>query len=684
MRQFNRAAMLSFLFGVACPAFAAPPPVEAFFQDAEFAYASMSPDGRAVAVRVGAPGVRTGLVVFDLATMTPRVVSRNPQSDVDMVWWVSEKRIAFSVVNIPPATIGSTNGLYAIDVDGSDPRGLDILGYRKRSFAQTNLFGGGSTSRGFLSGISPQLDDTMFIGVSDFGERLVQQRLDTRTAASSFVSSPFGTFEWLHDEARVMRVALAQEGKLHVLYDAGVDGKWRKVSWFDPKSDAAFLPYYFAKNVLYVRARKGGDRASIYRYNLATAMMEAEPIISSPEFDVEGYMLHDGKKMTGFSMQADADSTVWFDPAMKALQAEIDRMLPNTVNSISRGKRGDTPYVLVNAFAPTQTLLVLVYNRDTKKLTQLGSSMPQLSPAQLAGVDFVHYKSRDGLTLPSYLTLPPGADSNKDGKADRPVPMVLLVHGGPWARDGYGYNGGHQLLANRGYAVLSVNFRGSTGFGKDFVTASNLEWGRKMHDDLLDATDWAVAQGVTTPDKVAIMGGSYGGYATLAGLTMTPDKFACGVDIVGPSNLETLLKTIPPYWEAGKVQFYKRMGDPNTAEGLALLKERSPLYLADKIKVPLLIGQGANDPRVNVAESEQIVNAMKARNIPVTYVVFPDEGHGFARPVNNLAFFGITEQFLGKCLGGRAEELRDDIRKSTAKVEQGAALVPGLASASLR
>jgi len=327
---------------------------------------------------------------------------------------------------------------------------------------------------------------------------------------------------------------------------------------------------------------------------------------------------------------------------------------------------------------------VWLFDRKTRALTKLYTPRPALEGMPLAAMHPIEIRSRDGLTLPSYLTLPPGADANGDGKADRAVPMVLLVHGGPWARDNFGYNGAHQLLANRGYAVLSVNFRGSTGFGKDFVTASNLEWGRKMHDDLLDATAWAVAQGVTTADKVAIMGGSYGGYATLAGVTMTPDTFACGVDIVGPSNLETLLKTIPPYWEAGKVQFYKRMGDPNTPEGLALLKERSPLYLADKIKVPLLIGQGANDPRVNVAESEQIVTAMKARNIPVTYVVFPDEGHGFARPANNLAFFGITEQFLGKCLGGRAEALGDDVRKSTAKVEQGAALVPQLASAVKR
>ena len=324
---------------------------------------------------------------------------------------------------------------------------------------------------------------------------------------------------------------------------------------------------------------------------------------------------------------------------------------------------------------------VWLFDRKTRALTKLYTPRPALEGMPLAAMYPVEIKSRDGLTLPSYLTLPPGVGRGPNGKADRPVPMVLYVHGGPWARDAYGYNTAHQLLANRGYAVLSVNFRGSTGFGKDFVTASNLQWGRKMHDDLLDATDWAVRQGVTTPDKVAIMGGSYGGYATLAGVTMTPDKFACGVDIVGPSNLETLLKTIPPYWEAGKVQFYKRMGDPNTAEGLALLKERSPLYLADKIIKPLLIGQGANDPRVNVAESEQIVNAMKARNIPVTYVVFPDEGHGFARPANNLAFFGITEQFLGRCLGGRAEALGDDVRKSTAKVEQGAALVPQLAEA---
>jgi len=261
------------------------------------------------------------------------------------------------------------------------------------------------------------------------------------------------------------------------------------------------------------------------------------------------------------------------------------------------------------------------------------------------------------------------------------VPLVLLVHGGPWARDDFGYNPYHQWLANRGYAVLSVNYRGSTGFGKSFIEAANLEWAGKMHDDLIDAVQWAIDQKVSPADKIAIMGGSYGGYATLVGLTFTPTTFACGVDIVGPSNLETLLKTIPPYWTAGIQQFHRRMGNPNTPEGLAFLKERSPLYKAGNIVRPLLIGQGANDPRVNQAESDQIVTAMQQKGIPVTYVLFPDEGHGFARPDNNIAFNAVTENFLATCLGGRAEPIGATIKSSSAQVPVGAAFTPGLEAA---
>ena len=321
---------------------------------------------------------------------------------------------------------------------------------------------------------------------------------------------------------------------------------------------------------------------------------------------------------------------------------------------------------------------VYLFDRAQRTLKQLYVSRPELQGAPLQPMHTLELKSRDGLTLPSYLTLPPGSDANGDGRPEAPVPLVLLVHGGPWARDDYGYDAYHQWLANRGYAVLSVNFRGSTGFGKQFVEAANLEWAGKMHDDLIDAVQWAINNKVAPADKIAIMGGSYGGYATLVGLTFTPTAFACGVDIVGPSNLETLLKTIPPYWTAGIAQFHQRMGNPNTAEGLKLLKERSPLYKAGNIVRPLLIGQGANDPRVNQAESDQIVSAMKSKGIPVTYVLFPDEGHGFARPENNIAFNAITENFLSGCLGGRAEAIGTTVKVSSAKVPEGASFTPGL------
>ncbi len=320
-----------------------------------------------------------------------------------------------------------------------------------------------------------------------------------------------------------------------------------------------------------------------------------------------------------------------------------------------------------------------IYDRCAQTLTPFYVTRPELEGAPLQPMHPVEIASRDGLILPSYLTLPPGSDTDASGQPAAPVPMVLLVHGGPWARDDYGFVSSVQWLANRGFAVLQVNFRGSTGFGKDFINAGNKQWGLKMHDDLIDATDWAIEEGITTADQVAIMGGSYGGYATLAGLAFTPEKFACGVDIVGPSNLETLLETIPPYWAPMVKIFHERMGDPSTEEGLDLLKAASPLYKADQITKPLLILQGANDPRVKQSESDQIVGAMKAANVPVTYVLYPDEGHGFAKPSNNIAYTAIAENFLAECLGGRSEVIGETVRNSTAQILEGAEHVVGLA-----
>lgn len=322
------------------------------------------------------------------------------------------------------------------------------------------------------------------------------------------------------------------------------------------------------------------------------------------------------------------------------------------------------------------------YDRgDKPQATFLFNNRDDLEGLPLVKMHPTVIDARDGLKLVSYYTLPPGADADGDGLPDRPLPMVLNVHGGPWARDEWGFDAEHQLLANRGYAVLAVNFRGSTGFGKAFLNAGNREWAGKMHDDLLDAVDWAVKQKIADPKRIAIMGGSYGGYATLVGLTFSPEVFACGVDIVGPSNILTLMSSIPPYWRPMLQMFKDRVGDFSSREGKEFLSERSPLSRVESIARPLLIAQGKNDPRVKQAEADQIVGEMKLKKIPVTYVLYPDEGHGFARPENRLSFNAVSEAFLAEHLGGRCEPIGEAFHGSTITVPVGAEQVPGLKEA---
>ncbi|MEO8061156.1 MAG: S9 family peptidase [Pseudomonadota bacterium] len=402
----------------------------------------------------------------------------------------------------------------------------------------------------------------------------------------------------------------------------------------------------------------------------------------------------------GASEQADVES-VWTDPKDRSPQAYTVNYLKPEITVLKPALQKDVAFLtkeLGDGFGVTNRTLddmmwtvatddaqapasSYLYDRKSGKLTKLFDQRPALVKAALVPMQSLELKARDGLTLVSYLSLPPGSDANGDGRPDAPVPLVLNVHGGPWARDAYGFDNEHQWLANRGYAALSVNYRGSTGFGKNFVNAADREWAGKMHDDLIDAVNWAIKEKITTTDKVAIYGGSYGGYATLVGVTFTPDTFACGVDIVGPSNLATLLASIPPYWKSFYEEFATRVGDPRTEAGKQLLADRSPLMKADAIKKPLLIAQGANDPRVKQAEADQIVKAMKDKKLPVTYVLYPEEGHGFARPTNRVSFYAIAEGFLSQCLGGRYEPIGNDFKGANLKVLEGAEYVPGLADA---
>ncbi|MEM8768656.1 MAG: alpha/beta fold hydrolase [Pseudomonadota bacterium] len=332
----------------------------------------------------------------------------------------------------------------------------------------------------------------------------------------------------------------------------------------------------------------------------------------------------------------------------------------------------DGSIAIVYADAAEMPGVYYLFDRNSMQATELFSTRPDLAGEPLQPMKALEISSRDGLTLVSYLTLPADAEG--------PQPMVLLVHGGPWARDRYGYNSFHQFLANRGYAVLSVNYRGSSGFGKDFVNAAIGEFAGKMHDDLIDAVNWTVKEGIADPERVAILGGSYGGYATLVGVTFTPDTFACGIDIVGPSNLITLVESFPAYWGPQlEATWYKFVGNPADEADRADMTNRSPITRTGDIKVPLLIGQGENDPRVTKLESDQIVAAMQERGLPVTYLNYPDEGHGFVRPENRMSFYATMEAFLSECLGGRYQPIGSDFEGSSVQVLHGAEFVPGLA-----
>ena len=359
------------------------------------------------------------------------------------------------------------------------------------------------------------------------------------------------------------------------------------------------------------------------------------------------------------------DSVVGCDLSM--LERELDAAIEIESQS------DDDALWIVAASRPDCPSAWHILDRRTGEITYLFSARPKLDKVKLAPMHGVVIAARDGLELVSYLTLPATETGMRPA---RPLPMVLVVHGGPWWRDGWHYDRDVQWLANRNYAVLQVNYRGSTGFGKTFTNAGDREWAGKMHDDLIDAVNWSIAEGIADPTRIAICGASYGGYAAFVGSTFTPEVFCCSVPVVGVSNLETMLADPPPYWASFFEQECHRVGDPRTPEGLALLKSRSPLYRAGDITKPMLIGHGANDVRCKVAESDQIVAVMTDKKIPVIYVVFPDEGHGFARPENDIAFKAITEAFLARHLGGRAEFVGVDFMGSSHEIRAGRKFLP--------
>jgi dipeptidyl aminopeptidase/acylaminoacyl peptidase len=655
-------------------------PRATLFGNPSRAMGRISPDGSMLAFLAPHNGVLNVHVapVDDLSKA--RAVTTDAKRGIMSYFWTYSGRIVYT-----QDTGGDENWrLYAIDpkADGAAPVDLTpIQGVQAR-----------------IEAVSRKFPDVIVVGINDRDPSLHDlYRINVSTGERTLLFKNPRFAGAMVDDDYNLRLVVEQTPEGGAAYwkvtgPGKAPGEFELAEAFTigTADEATTRPVDFSADgqTLYMLDSRGRNTAALFSVDLASG--KSTLVFEDEKTDVSDVLINPITKEIE-AVQTDYDKATWtltekgfaIEPELRAFRKAAG-MGDMNITSRSLTDRYWT-MTLVRDNGPAETWLIdrgePAPGKRTPKATRLFVNKPELAQAPLVPMHPREIPARDGLTLMSYLSLPLEADSDKDGTPERPVPLVLLVHGGPWARDSWGLDPEAQWLANRGYAVLQVNFRGSTGFGKEFLNAGNREWAGKMHDDLIDAVNWAVENKVAVRDRVAIMGASYGGYAALAGLTFTPEVFACGVSVVGPSNLNTLIGSIPDYWKPLLESFYVRVGDPRTPEGRQFLEERSPLTRADKIVRPLLIGQGANDPRVKQAESDQIVKAMQGHNIPATYALYPDEGHGFARPANRISFYAVAEAFLAAHLGGRAEPFGDDLKGSTLQIPAGVEHIPGLKEA---
>ena len=632
-----------------------------FFGNPDKTSVRISPDGAHLAYLAPVDGVLNIWVanLNDLASA--RAITQDKKRGIRRYFWAFSNR---HIVYLQDKGGDENWRVYSVDIESGAERSLTPFDGVKAQ----------------IEAVSHRWPNTILVGLNRRDAKAHDLfKLDISTGQLEEVQrNDSGYTEFVVDESYAVKLAvrLTADGGSEFLKKAGRSFEpFIKISAEDAMTTAP-RGFDASGNTLYLADSRDRNTAALAAIDMTTGQRQI--LATDDRADVGRVLLHPTER-TVQAIEFTYERQTWqfFDDAVKADFAGLAGLTRGDPLIVSR-TLDDTRWIV--AFDRDDgPVRYYRYDRASQKAEFLFSNRAALEPLSLTRMYPAIIKSRDGLDLVSYYSLPSWQDQN--GKPPQALPMVLFVHGGPWGRDQWGYHSYHQWLSNRGYAVMSVNFRGSRGFGKTFLNAGNLEWSGKMHDDLLDAVTWAVDQGIADRDKIAIMGGSYGGYATLVGMTFTPKRFACGVDIVGPSNLVTLLSTIPPYWAPLVEMFKVRVGDLSTDEGRARLERQSPLSRVGAIERPLLIGQGANDPRVKQSESHQIVEAMQAKNIPVTYVLFPDEGHGFARPENRSAFNAVAEVFLHGCLGGRYEAIGDDFEGSSVKVPAGAAEIPGVDAA---
>ena len=624
----------------------------------------LSPDGKFLSYRAPKDGVMNVWVapVDDLESA--KCVTDDRTTGISQYFWAfTNKHILYLQDN----NGDEDDHLYCVDLKTNEVK--DLTPFEK--------------IKAQVSGVSHLHPEVVLVGVNNRPPHQLHDvyKINILTGERELVEKNQGFLGFVADDNYNLKLGVTLNHKAELIVfkaDKAAEMGWKQFATIGAEDMLTTSPIGFDKTgkKFYMLDSRGRNTSALTEVDFDSE--ESKVIYGAEKADISGVMVHPTEK-TIQAVSSTFERTDWHaldektGEDLKFLETVCDGEVSIADQTL------DNNFWIVSYLQDAGPVKFYKYNRADKKAEFLFSHRPELEDVDLAKMHPVVIKSRDGLDLVSYLTLPNGSDSDGNVRPEKALPMVLFVHGGPWARDEWGYNPVHQMLANRGYTVLSVNYRGSTGFGKAFINAADGEWAGKMHDDLIDSVNWAVAEGIADKDKVAIMGGSYGGYATLVGLTFTPETFACGVDIVGPSSLISLLENPPPYWMPMMPMMQKRVGNWKTDEGKEYLRQRSPLFKVDEIQRPLLIGQGAKDPRVKQAESDQIVEAMQSKKIPVTYMLYPEEGHGFDRPENNISFFAVSEAFLAEHLGGRYEPIGNAFEGAKFSVPAGAKLVPGLA-----
>ncbi len=603
-------------------------PMKDFFRNPVKASYQLSPDGEHLAFLQPWKN-RLNVHVQKIGEDKVTRITSAEKRDITKYMWANNQRIVYA-----QDTDGDENfRAYAVNIDGSNPK--DLTPFEK---VKTML-------------IDDLKNDPehMLISLNKRDKRIFDvYRININTGQMKMVAkNPGNIMGWITDHEGKLRVAATTDGvNRSILYREKESDAFKKIITTSFKETLDPLFFTYDNKYMYVASNISRDKAAIFKYDIAEGKF-LDKIYEHPDVDVTSLLSSDKKKkILGVAYYLEKRHYFFFDTERKKLQENLEKRLPGVEVVVYNASKDETK-LLVRTYSDKTRGAYYFYNTATDELKKLVEVSPWLKEEYLAGQKPITYKSRDGLTIHGYLTFP-------KGKVKKNLPVVINPHGGLWARDMWGYNPEVQFLANRGYAVLQMNFRGSTGYGREFWEKSFKEWGKKMQDDITDGVKWLIKEGIADPKRIGIYGGSYGGYATLAGLAFTPDLYACGVDYVGVSNIFSWIKAVPPYWKPFLEMVYEMVGNPEKDK--ELLKAASPLFHVDKIKAPLFIAQGANDIRVPKAESDQMVEALKKRGLDVPYMVKDNEGHGFSNEENRFDFYRAMEKFLGKHLGGRVEK----------------------------